>query len=144
MTNENEPNSLATARRRRPRRGVLALLDEEPLPCYSYDATLVQESTRAMKRKRHSKRPTLDTSFALQELLNDNDNVEFTLFFLADSRNLNSIRFRPILVDFQQASHSECRCICIPNHEHNQDLLCAGTGFYCLPWTHPNRAAVLQ
>jgi hypothetical protein len=119
------------------RRGLLALLNE-PLAYYPYNPELLQQTTHAMRRRGRFK-PTV--SFTVEGIPSDS---EWTLFFLADAKHLNSLRFRPILTDFIQQSHSECTCICIPNHEDNQDLLCGGTGFSCLSWSHPNRAALLQ
>jgi hypothetical protein len=119
------------------RRGVLAMLNG-PLPCYPYNHKLLQEMTHAMRHRRRAK-PSI--SFSWEDY---NPTCEWTLFFLADSHNLNSIRFRPILVDFVQQSHGECTCICIPNREGDQDVLCGGTGFLCLPWQHENRGAILR
>ena len=132
MTTTPSPNS-PTVRRR----GVLALLDGT-LPCYAFNPELLQETAHAMSR-RHRTKPNV--SYTLEVY---NPTSEWTLFFLADSYNLNSIRFRPILVDFVQQSHSECQCICVPNHEENQDMLCGGTGFLCLPWQNENRAGILR
>jgi hypothetical protein len=124
---------------KRQRRGVLALLDGA-LPRYLYNPSLLLETTHAMRRRSRAK----PSAFPILE---EPCESEWTLLFLADSRNLNSIRFRPILVDFvQQLSHNSdcCQCICVPNQEHDQDLLCGGTGFLCLPWTHKNRAGVIR
>ena len=120
-------------------RGVLALLDGPPLPSYPYDANVLQETTHAMRQRRHCK-PNVFSTFA-QDL---SATCEWTLFFLGDSKNLNSIRFRLILVDFVQRTSDFCQCICLPNREHEQDLLCGGTGFFCLPWSHENRTGVLR
>lgn len=124
---------------KRQRRGVLALLDGA-LPRYPYNPSLLLETTLAMRRRSRTKP-------SISPILEQVSESEWTLLFLADSQNLNSIRFRPILVDFvQQLSHSGdcCQCICVPNQEHDQDLLCGGTGFLCLPWTHKNRAGVIR
>ena len=125
----------------RQRRGVLALLDGA-LPQYPYNPSILRETTHAMRRRSREKLSRI--SSILEE---PREESEWTLFFLADSQNLHSIRVRPILVDFVQSHNtSDCclQCICVPNHPHDEDLLCGGTGFLCLPWTHKNRAAVIR
>jgi hypothetical protein len=123
---------------KRQRRGALALLDGA-LPRYPYDPNLLLETIHSMRRRGRAKPSVMPP--ILEELPEES---EWTILFLADSQNLNSIRFQPILVNFVQQSHGECQCICVPNRQDEQDLLCGGTGFLCLPWTHENRAGVIR
>ena len=122
------------------RRGILALIDGE-LQSYEYDAQLLEKSTAAMRRKRKRfEQQTTISRTTRQEYYNPSRS-EWTLFFFGSSNNLNCLRFRPILVDFCQNHPDKVQCICVPNDE--EELLVQGTGFYCLPWGHTNRSALL-
>lgn len=134
-----ESNSDETAKSRKSRPGVLGLFNST-LPKYAYDRTVLQETTHWLRR-RPKKRPN-PSKFTLKEL--DTSQSEWTLLFLADAYNPNSVRFRPTLVDFlQMHAKEECQCVCITNHPE-EEFVCHGTGFYCLPWQHPNRAGIFQ
>lgn len=130
------------------RRGLLSLVNGE-LQRYDHDAELLLNSTMAMRTKRRKRRITeppeaaTNTTRRQQEEYNPLHS-EWTLFFVGASDSLNSIRFRPILVDFCATHPDKVQCVCVSNIPSDDPQLLYGTGFYSLPFDHPNRSALLQ
>lgn len=122
------------------RRGILSLVSGDLLR-HEYDRKALVESAAAMRRRRSS-----GLSYGSQKSTEKYNPArsEWTLFFVASSTNLYSIQFRTTLVDFCQENIDKVQCICIPNEEQDDELLLCGTGFYCLPWSHENRSALIH
>jgi hypothetical protein len=122
------------------RRGILSLVSGDLL-CNEYDRKALVESAAAMRRRR-----SCGLSYRSEKSTETYNPArsEWTLFFVASSTNLYSIQFRTILVDFCQENIDKVQCICIPNEEQDDELLLCGTGFYCLPWSHENRGALIH
>lgn len=121
------------------RRGILKLVTEE-IPLHDHDENSLEESSVAMRKHRVARSASTVMDPLIREEY-DPSRSEFTLFFVGASTNLNSIRFRPKLVKFCQSNQEEVQCICVPEAD---DVLLRGTGFYSLPWLHPNRSALLM
>ena len=120
------------------RRGVLSFVTGK-LWQYPYDKEAFPKSERALRKKR--KRPQEPPNIIAEEMEYNLSESEWTLFFIGEITNLNSIRFRSILVDFCQSHRDKVQCILIANIEER--LACA-TGFSVLPWDHPNRSSLLS
>lgn len=120
------------------RRGVLTLVTEA-IPLHDHNEISLEESSVAMRKHRIARSSSVMDPLIREEY--DPSKSEFTLFFVGASTNLNSIRFRPKLVQFCQSNQEEVQCICVPEAD---DILLQGTGFYNLPWLHPNRSALLM
>ncbi|KAI2505977.1 hypothetical protein MHU86_8477 [Fragilaria crotonensis] len=144
------------------RRGILSLIDGS-LMHYDFNPALLEQSTAIMRkirrRRRHrhhnndvESKPSTTTSQQCSPAYFNPSHSEWTLVFFGSSTNLYSLQFRPLLAEFCQNHPDEVQCICVPNDadvedEHNNttdDLLLLGTGFYKLPWDHPNRSALLR
>lgn len=125
------------------RRGVLGFVTGK-LWQYTYDKDAFQESERALRKKR--KRSQGQSHKHAEEIEYNPSESEWTLFFIGETTNINSIRFRSILVDFCQSHRDKVQCILIANNsskEEEQRLACA-TGFSVMPWDHPNRSSLLS
>lgn len=143
------------------RRGILSLIDGS-LMHYDFDTALLEQSTANMRkiRRRRRRRHQDDVESSLSTTTSQQcsaaefnpSHSEWTLFFFGSSTNLYSLHFRPLLAEFCQNHPDEVQCICVPNDadaedEYNNttdDLLLLGTGFFKLPWDHPNRSALLR
>lgn len=140
-------------------RGILSVVDGSLLR-YKYDATLLEQSSAAMRKHRRRRRRNHDVESSMSSTTSHQyaaadfnpSNSEWTLFFFGSSSNLYSLRFRPLLAEFCQNHQHEVQCICVPNDADDKDdnnniaddLLLLGTGFYKLPWDHPNRSALVH
>jgi hypothetical protein len=172
MQSSSKEQTASQARRKYP--GILSLIisDASTLLYYPYNKQDLENSTSILRK---SKRPRfgkdqdklssnpLDVesmiSAGTDPISYDPDLTEWSLLFVASSKNLNSIRFRPILVKFCNENATTVQCICVTNDECNIDdedaisikcrpkrrskLLC-GTGFFELTWDHPHRDAILH
>eukprot|EP00542_Grammatophora_oceanica_P009559 CAMPEP_0194032590 /NCGR_PEP_ID=MMETSP0009_2-20130614/5500_1 /TAXON_ID=210454 /ORGANISM="Grammatophora oceanica, Strain CCMP 410" /LENGTH=210 /DNA_ID=CAMNT_0038673077 /DNA_START=247 /DNA_END=879 /DNA_ORIENTATION=+ len=132
--------------RNRRYRGALALLGD-PMPKYEYNPELLQQSSTFLRKRTARNRVSTGQEAIVQpeKEFYDTSRSEWTLIFVGDPTNRNSLRCRPLLVDFVQRHTEQCQCIYLTNREGTDALVLAeGTGFYVVEWSHPNRSALIQ
>lgn len=150
------------------RRGILSLINT-PLHYFPFDEEALLDANNPSNLKpRRRRRRKKEAAEAVSNLAERGQNSpfhqgmsdpsvtgekeydpatsEFTLFYFAESGCLNSIRFTPKLARFVRDRSEACQCVCVPNDAINEqaESVCRGTGFYCLPFYHANRAAIIR
>jgi hypothetical protein len=175
MESTSTEHPVPLARKKYP--GILSLImcDTSPLLFYPFHQKSLDYSTSIMRRNKHhllsrdqdnlcSNPMGIEpiTPNSADTIVYDPELTEWSLLFVASSKNLNTLRFRPILVKFCNENSTKVQCICISNDNtytcndddnylknsdrgsHRRSNLLCGTGFFELTWDHPNRDIILH